>query len=41
MLYKGHFVRVSHNEVSVSHPDAVKKILLAPLPKVREPHMYE
>ncbi|KAK6218188.1 hypothetical protein LQW54_002941 [Pestalotiopsis sp. IQ-011] len=33
MLYKGHFVRVSHNEVSVSHPDAVKKILLAPLPK--------
>ncbi|ETS77916.1 hypothetical protein PFICI_09978 [Pestalotiopsis fici W106-1] len=29
----GHFVRVSYNEVSVSHPDAIKKILLAPLPK--------
>ncbi|KAH6659961.1 cytochrome P450 [Truncatella angustata] len=29
----GHFVRVSHDEVSVSHPDAMKKILLAPLRK--------
>ncbi|KAH8666925.1 cytochrome P450 [Xylariales sp. PMI_506] len=29
----GHFVRVSYDEVSVSHPDAVKKILLAPLHK--------
>lgn len=32
--FQGHFVRVSYNEVSVSHPDAIKKILLAPLPKV-------
>ncbi|KAI0123571.1 benzoate 4-monooxygenase cytochrome P450 [Xylariales sp. AK1849] len=29
----GHFVRIAHNEVSVSHPDGVKKILLAPLHK--------
>ncbi|KAI0149376.1 cytochrome P450 [Pestalotiopsis sp. NC0098] len=29
----GHFVRIAHNEVSVSHPDAVRKILLAPLHK--------
>ncbi|KAJ4245776.1 hypothetical protein NW762_013900 [Fusarium torreyae] len=29
----GHFVRVSYDEVSVSHPDAIKKILLAPLHK--------
>ncbi|ORY67113.1 benzoate 4-monooxygenase cytochrome P450 [Pseudomassariella vexata] len=28
-----HFVRIAHNEVSVSHPDAVKKLLLAPLHK--------
>ncbi|KUI53743.1 Pisatin demethylase [Cytospora mali] len=29
----GHFVRIAHNEVSVSHPDGIKKILLAPLEK--------
>ncbi|KAF4461647.1 Pisatin demethylase [Fusarium albosuccineum] len=29
----GHFVRVSYDEVSVTHPDAIKKILLAPLHK--------
>ncbi|KAJ1325264.1 benzoate 4-monooxygenase [Microdochium nivale] len=29
----GHFVRIAHNEVSVSHPDALKAILLAPLHK--------
>ncbi|CAO2654611.1 Nn.00g113440.m01.CDS01 [Neocucurbitaria sp. VM-36] len=29
----GHFVRMSYDEVSVSHPDAIKKILLAPLHK--------
>ncbi|KAI1845677.1 hypothetical protein JX266_008288 [Neoarthrinium moseri] len=29
----GHFVRIAPNEVSVSHPEAVKKILLAPLAK--------
>ncbi|WXC50872.1 hypothetical protein QX201_010574 [Fusarium graminearum] len=29
----GHLVRVSYDEVSVSHPDAVSKILLPPLPK--------
>ncbi|KAK7750867.1 hypothetical protein SLS62_007266 [Diatrype stigma] len=29
----GHFVRIAHNEVSVGHPDAVKKLLLAPLEK--------
>lgn len=30
----GHFVRISYDEVSVSHPDAVRKLLLAPIPKV-------
>lgn len=30
----GHFVRVSYDEVSVTHPDAIKKILLAQLHKV-------
>lgn len=30
----GHFVRLANNEVSVSHPDAVKKVLLATLEKV-------
>jgi hypothetical protein len=30
----GHFVRVAPNEVSVSHPDGIKKVLVAPLPKV-------
>ncbi|KAF2443446.1 cytochrome P450 [Karstenula rhodostoma CBS 690.94] len=29
----GHFVRMSYDEVSVSHPDAIKKILLATLHK--------
>ncbi|RYN20880.1 hypothetical protein AA0112_g10469 [Alternaria arborescens] len=29
----GHFVRISYDEVSVSHPDAIAKILLAPLHK--------
>ncbi|KAI1871529.1 uncharacterized protein JN550_004523 [Neoarthrinium moseri] len=29
----GHFIRIAHNELSVSHPDAVKKILLSPLRK--------
>ncbi|KAF5024535.1 hypothetical protein F66182_3298 [Fusarium sp. NRRL 66182] len=29
----GHFVRISYDEVSVSHPDAVRKILMAPLRK--------
>jgi hypothetical protein len=30
----GHFVRMSYDEVSVSHPDGIKKILLASLEKV-------
>jgi len=30
----GHFVRISYDEVSVSHPDAIAKILVAPLHKV-------
>lgn len=30
----GHFIRISHNEVSVSHPEAVQQILLASLHKV-------
>ncbi|KUI71583.1 Pisatin demethylase [Cytospora mali] len=29
----GHFVRIAPNEVSVSHPDALRKILLTPLRK--------
>ncbi|KAK8121115.1 hypothetical protein PG999_005235 [Apiospora kogelbergensis] len=29
----GHFVRMAHNEVSVSHPNAVKALLLTTLPK--------
>ncbi|KAK1753120.1 benzoate 4-monooxygenase cytochrome P450 [Echria macrotheca] len=29
----GHFVRIAPNEVSVNHPDAVKKVLAAPLHK--------
>jgi len=33
----GAFVRVAPNEVSVSHPEAPRKLLLAPLPKV-SPH---
>lgn len=34
--FLGHFVRVSYDEVSVSHPDAIRKILLAPLHKVTD-----
>ncbi|OBT84328.1 hypothetical protein VE02_07275 [Pseudogymnoascus sp. 03VT05] len=30
----GHFVRISHEEVSVSHPDAIRAILLTPLTKI-------
>ncbi|KAK6839281.1 cytochrome P450 [Apiospora arundinis] len=30
----GHFVRISHDEVSVSHPEAIKKVLITPLEKV-------
>lgn len=30
----GHFVRIAPNEVSVSHPDGPKLLLLAPLRKV-------
>jgi cytochrome P450 len=29
----GYFVRISHNEVSVSHPEGIRKILLNPLRK--------
>lgn len=29
----GHFVRIAPNEVSISHPEALKKVLLAPLRK--------
>lgn len=32
--FAGHFVRIADDEVSVSHPDAVRKLLLAPVPKV-------
>ena len=30
----GHFVRMAHNEVSVSHPDSIRRVLVATLPKV-------
>lgn len=30
----GPFVRISHDEISVSHPEAIRQILLNPLPKV-------
>lgn len=30
----GYFVRLANNEVSVSHPDAVKQVLSSPLEKV-------
>ena len=33
MLRIGHFVRISHNEVSVSHPDAPRLVLAAPIRK--------
>ncbi|KAI0177755.1 benzoate 4-monooxygenase cytochrome P450 [Pestalotiopsis sp. NC0098] len=29
----GHFVRISHDEVSVSHPNAIKALYLNPIPK--------
>ncbi|KAJ2986631.1 hypothetical protein NUW58_g4933 [Xylaria curta] len=29
----GSFVRIAHNEVSVGHPDGIRKVLLAPNPK--------
>ncbi|KAF2837252.1 cytochrome P450 [Patellaria atrata CBS 101060] len=29
----GNFVRISHKEVSIGHPDAIKALLVAPLPK--------
>ncbi|KAI1079336.1 cytochrome P450 [Whalleya microplaca] len=29
----GHFVRIAHDEVSVSHPDGIKKLFLSPVPK--------
>ena len=32
----GPFVRISHKEVVVCHPDAIKALLLKPLPKVYE-----
>lgn len=33
----GHFVRISHDEVSVSHPNAIKALYLSPIPKVNLP----
>lgn len=33
----GPFVRIAHDEVSVSHPDAPKQLLLTALEKVRPP----
>jgi hypothetical protein len=30
----GPFVRIAHDEVSVCHPDAIRAILLNPIPKV-------
>jgi hypothetical protein len=38
--FAGYFVRISHDEVSVSHPDAIRKILLDPLRKVRTKGHY-
>ncbi|ETS83421.1 hypothetical protein PFICI_05297 [Pestalotiopsis fici W106-1] len=29
----GHFVRISHDEVSITHPNAVKALYLTPIPK--------
>lgn len=31
--FAGNFVRISYDEVSVSHPDAVKKLYMNPVPK--------
>lgn len=36
----GDFVRISHNEVSISHPDGVKKVLSATINKVWETSWY-
>lgn len=36
----GHFVRMAPGEVSVTHPDAVRKIFLNPLRKVNFPQLY-
>lgn len=33
----GHFVRLANNEVSVSHPDAIRRVLLTSLKKVSLP----
>lgn len=33
-LLSGPFVRISHKEVSINHPDAIRAVLLAPLRKV-------
>lgn len=33
----GPFVRIAHDEVSVDHPDGIRKVLLAPNPKVSHP----
>lgn len=33
-LLAGTFVRVSHKEISISHPDAVNQLLIARLHKV-------
>lgn len=33
----GHFVRLANNEVSVSHPDSINRVLLATLEKVLSP----
>lgn len=30
----GHLVRLANNEVSVSHPDSIRRVLLTPLEKV-------
>ena len=34
-MLSGPFVRISHKEVSINHPDAIRTVLLAPLRKVR------
>ena len=36
LKFQGPFVRISHEEVSLCHPDAIRQILLNPLHKVRE-----
>ncbi len=32
--FTGPFVRIAHDEVSVGHPEGIRKVLLAPNPKV-------